>query len=72
MSQSLRNLRAAVREFASRPIEEHVDPIELSEVLQELEVEMEVLDESPNERAARDEALALAIKRITESYCSRH
>jgi len=71
MSQSLRFLKAAVREFASRPIEEEIDPEALRDVLDELEGELDRLYESPEERAALDESLAQAIKSITESYRPR-
>lgn len=71
MSQSFRYLKAAVREFARRPIEEEIDPEALRDVLDDLEGELDRLYESPEERAALDESLAQAIKSITERYRSR-
>jgi hypothetical protein len=70
MSPSLRYLKAAVRKFASRSIEEEVDPEALREVLDELEGELDRLLESPEERAGLDEALARAIKSIRDTYGS--
>jgi hypothetical protein len=70
MSQSLHYLKAAVREFASRPMEEEIDPEALREVLNELEGELDRLLESPEERAGLDEALARAIKSIRDTYGS--
>ncbi len=70
MSSSLRFLKAAVRSFAGRSIEEEVDPEALREVLNELEGELDRLLESPEERAGLDEALARAIKSIRDTYGS--
>ena len=70
MSRSLRYLKAAVREFANRPIDDAIDPDELRDVIGELEGELDRLYESPEERAHLDEALAVAIKSIKERYGS--
>ncbi len=71
MSESLRTLQAAVREFINRPSEEAVDPGDLCDVVDELGGELERLYESPEERAAADEALAKALERISTTYGSR-
>jgi len=68
MSQSLRILKAAVREFINRPAEEAIDPDELRDVVEALEGEFEKLLESPEERAAQDEALEKAIRMIWATY----
>jgi hypothetical protein len=71
MSQSLRILKAAVREFVNRPAEEDIDPDELRDVVEALEGEFEKLLESPEERAAGDEAVKKAIEIISATYGSR-
>jgi hypothetical protein len=71
MSQSVRTLRAAVREFVNRSTEEEIDPEELWEVVDELEGELDKLYESPEECAAADVAVAKAIDRISATYGSR-
>jgi molybdopterin converting factor small subunit len=71
MSQALRTLQTAVREFVNRPTEEEVDANELRDVVEELDGELEKLYESPEERAAQDEALARAIEEISATYGSR-
>jgi molybdopterin converting factor small subunit len=71
MSQSLRTLKAAVREFVNRPTEEEIDPDELHDVVEALEGELEKLYETPEERAAQDAALAKALREISETYGSR-
>lgn len=71
MSLSLRRLKTAVRDFASRPIEEDIDPDDLRNVIDELENEWEMLDESPELRARLEETLAKAIRTIKEAYGSR-
>ncbi len=71
MSQSLPILQAAVRQFVNRPTEETIDPDELRDVVDAVEGELEKLYESPDERAAQDEALARALREISETYGSR-
>jgi hypothetical protein len=71
VSQSLRILKAAVREFVNRPPEEDIDPNEVLEVVNQLEAEVEKLYESVEEHAAGDEALAKAIRMISETYGPR-
>jgi hypothetical protein len=71
MSQSLRILKAAVREFVNRPADEEVDPNDLRDVVEALDGELEKLYESPEERAAQDEALANALAEISATYGSR-
>jgi hypothetical protein len=71
MSQSLRALKAAVREFIDRPTEEEIDPDDLRDVVEALDGELEKLYESPEERAAEDEALAKAMAEISATYGSR-
>jgi hypothetical protein len=71
MSQSLRILKVAVREFVNRPAEEDIDPDELRHVVEALEGEFEKLLESPEECAAQDEAVKKAIEIIWATYGKR-
>jgi hypothetical protein len=71
MAQSLRTLQAAVREFINRPADEETDPHDLRDVVEALDGELEKLYESPEERAAQDEALAKAMAEISATYGSR-
>jgi hypothetical protein len=71
MSESLSILQAAVRQFVNRPTEEKIDPDELRDVVDAVEGELEKLYETPAERAAQDEALARALRDISETYGSR-
>ncbi len=71
MSQSLPILQAAVRQFVNRPTEETIDPDELRDVVDAVEGELEKLYETPEERAAQDEALAKAMEEISATYGSR-
>jgi hypothetical protein len=71
MSQSLRTLKAAVSEFVNRPAEEEIDPDELRDVVEALDGEFEKLLETPEERAAQDEAFAKALRETSETYGSR-
>ncbi len=71
MSQSLRILKAAVHEFVNRPAEEEIDPNDLRDVVEALDGELEKLYETPEERAAQDEALAKAMEEISATYGSR-
>jgi hypothetical protein len=71
MSQSLRNLKAAVREFANRPLEEDIDPDQLRDVLDELEGELEMLYEPPEERAAMRAEVGAMVKKALLQIKSR-
>jgi molybdopterin converting factor small subunit len=71
MSQSLRTLKTAVREFVNRPTEEEIDVNELRDVVDELDGELEKLYESPEERAAADAAVAEVMGITSERYGSR-
>ena len=71
MSQSLRILKTAVHEFVNRPAEEEIDPNDLRDVVEALDGELEKLYETPEERAAQDEALAKAMEEISATYGSR-
>jgi hypothetical protein len=67
MSQSLRYLKFAVREFTNRPIEEDIDPEQLRDVLWELEGELEMLYEPREERAAmRAEVEAMLLQAVLQ------
>lgn len=61
---ALRRLEAATREFVNRAAEEEVDPDALRDVIDELEVELEGMYLTPEERAGSDAAVAQAIQRI--------
>jgi hypothetical protein len=67
MSQSLRYLKFAVREFTNCPIEEDIDPEQLRDVLWELEGELEMLYEPREERAAmRAEVEAMLLQALLQ------
>ncbi len=56
MSQSLRNLRAALREFIDRPLEEEIEVRDQLDTADLLECALDSLYESP---AEREEELAM-------------
>jgi len=64
VSDSFRALKAVVNAFINRPADENVNPEQLRELIERLELEEERLYETPEERAASDAALAEAIKEI--------
>ena len=69
--RSLRILKAAVHEFINRPPEEDIDPNEVLDAVDQLEGEVEKLYESVEGHVAGDEALAKAIRMISETYGPR-
>jgi len=67
MSQSLRNLRAALREFIDRPLEEEIEVRDQLDTADLLECALDSLYESPAEREeqlARRPELEVLVKSI--------
>jgi hypothetical protein len=77
MSESLRRLRWAVRQFVNRPLEEEIDSWDLQRLIEDLEDELGLVNEPPEERArirAKQEAdmqrpeMQAALRQISERY----
>jgi cell division protein FtsB len=75
MSMSIRRLRAAIHEFAATSADEVFSESEMSELgdaLSELEAEIELLYDPPEERARfraeADERLSEAIAEVTRTF----
>jgi hypothetical protein len=67
MSHALRTLETAVKVFASRPLDEQVDPARLRDVVEQLEYEYEMLFEPAEERAASRAEVEAWAKKMFEA-----